>query len=698
MIVNKCSKLKGLFPKFFIFSSLNILLIIDKINLKTRIKWRLLMDIRELSINTIRLLSVEQIEKANSGHPGLPLGAAPMAYTLWRDVMKHNPKNPEWFDRDRFILSAGHGSALLYSLFHVFGYGLSREDLMNFRQLSSKTPGHPEYGHTVGVEATTGPLGQGISMAVGMAMAEAHLAETYNEEGLPIIDHYTYALVGDGCLMEGISNEASSLAGSLGLSKLIVLYDSNNISIEGRTDITFTEDVRKRYEALEWDTYLVEDGNDIEAIKKAIEEAKKTDKPSLIEIKTKIGYGSDQEDCASAHGAPIGEESMKNLKAKLKWKFEDQFYVDGAVSDDIKAFQEEANRLEEAHKDLAKAYKEKYPDKYRELMDRLDGKIDLDYLDSDEFYEMEEGKATRASSGQVINKLASRVKGLVGGSADLGPSNKTEMKEIEFFSKENYKGSNIHFGVREHAMAAICNGMALHGGIIPYCATFLIFSDYLKPALRLSALMGQRVIYVLTHDSIGVGEDGPTHQPIEQLLSLRSTPGVTVFRPADGKETAAAWSYALKNSEGPTVLALTRQGTKALEETSKEAEKGGYVVKDFGDDQDLIIMATGSELGIAYEACQALEKEGIGSRLVSMASLEVFDKQEKAYKDSVLDPNIKNRVSIEAGSSLGWYKYVKDGLAIGIDGFGASAPGKELFKEYGFTVEEITKKIKDLVK
>lgn len=656
------------------------------------------MDIKELSINTIRLLSVEQIEKAKSGHPGLPLGAAPMAYSLWADEMKHNPKNPNWFDRDRFILSAGHGSALLYSLFHLFGYGLEIEDLKDFRQLDSKTPGHPEYGHTQGVEATTGPLGQGLSMAVGMVMAEANLVANYNKEDMKIIDHYTYALVGDGCLMEGITNEASSLAGTLKLSKLIVLYDSNNITIEGETDIAFSENVRARYEALGWDTFYVEDGNNIDDISQAIKEAKASDKPSLIEIKTKIGYGSHQEDSCKAHGAPLGLESIASLKENLSWTYEEEFHVPDEVKAHMQELIQKGENQEKAHEELMKSYEEKYPEEYKELIARINGDIPEDYLDSDEFYDMAKGKATRADSGAVINKLAKKMPGLIGGSADLGPSNNTEMKDRDFFSAENYSASNIHFGVREHAMGAICNGMALHGGFIPYCATFLIFSDYLKPALRLSALMGQRVIYVLTHDSIGVGEDGPTHQPIEHLAMLRATPNVSVFRPADSVETASAWAYALKNVNGPTVLALTRQGTKQLEETSKEAQKGAYILKEFGENPEIILMASGSELGLIYEAGEKLLDEGISSRIVSMASMDVFEKQSDEYKNSVLDPKITKRISVEAASTMGWHKYIKDGKAIGMEGFGASAPGNKLFEKFGFTVDNIINQVKDIIK
>lgn len=656
------------------------------------------MDIKELSINTLRILSAEQIQKANSGHPGLPLGAAPMAYTLWADAMKHNPKNPNWANRDRFVLSAGHGSALIYSMLAVFGYGLKIDDLKDFRQIDSLTPGHPEYGHTIGVEATTGPLGQGLSMAVGMAMAEAHLAEKYNTEDFKIIDHYTYALVGDGCLMEGITNEASSLAGHLGLSKLIVLYDSNNITIEGDTSIAFTENVRARYEALGWDTQLVEDGNDVDSILNAINKAKESDKPSMIEIKTKIGYGSAKEGSSSAHGEPLGEENIIGLKENLGWKYEGEFIIPEEVKESMKKFGEKAESYEEEWNKKLKEYQEKYPEKYAELKASLNEELPLDYLESDEFYEFEKDMATRASSGEALNRIAEKLPYLFGGSADLSPSNKTEMKGREYFSKGNYAGSNIHFGVREHAMAAICNGIALHGGLIPYCATFLIFSDYLKPALRLSALMNKRVLYVFTHDSIGVGEDGPTHQPIGQLATLRSIPNVVNFRPCDARETAAAWAYGLERKDGPTTLSLTRQNVKNLPGTGKKAHKGAYVLKDFGDEIDLIMMATGSEVEIIYEAAERLSREGYGVRVVSMPSMEVFEMQDEEYKKSVLPDDIRKRISVEAASSMGWYKYIKDGVVVSIDHFGASAPGGELFKKFGFDVESIYQKAIDLLK
>ena len=529
------------------------------------------MNIDQLSIDTIRMLSAEGVEKANSGHPGLPLGAAPMAYTLWSKVMNHNGKNPDWTNRDRFILSAGHGSMLLYSLLHLFQYGLEMEDIKDFRQLDSKTPGHPEYGHTAGVESTTGPLGQGISTAVGMAMAEAHLAANFNTEDMKIIDHYTYVLVGDGDLMEGISNEASSLAGTLGLGKLIVLYDSNSISIEGSTDLAFTENVRGRYEALGWDTILVQDGTDIDAIENAIRKAKENlHKPTLIEVITNIGYGTEKQDSASAHGEPLGDHNMEVLKKNLKWDH-DPFTVPDEVKSHMEGLVDEGQEKEDKWNQLLEDYGKAYPDKARELQEWLSGKVPEDYLESDEFWSFDKAVATRAASGTVLNRLAEKMPNLFGGSADLAPSNKTNMTSREVFSKDNYAGSNIHFGVREHGMGAALNGMALHGGVKPYGGTFFIFTDYMKPSMRLASLMELPVTYVLTHDSIGVGEDGPTHQPVEQLAVFRAQPNFIDFRPADARETAAGWYVAVKSEKTPVGLILTRQGLPLLEGTGKEA-------------------------------------------------------------------------------------------------------------------------------
>lgn len=653
------------------------------------------MDTKNLCVNTIRTLSVDAIQKAKSGHPGLPLGAAPMAFALFNDCLKVSPKNPDWFDRDRFVLSAGHGSMLIYSLLHLFDYGVSIEDIKNFRQLDSLTPGHPEYGHTKGIDATTGPLGQGISMAVGMAMAETHLASMFNTDDEKIIDHYTYSLVGDGCLMEGISNEASSLAGTLKLGRLIVLYDSNNITIEGDTATAFSENVRMRYEALGWDTFFVEDGNDLGKILEAIESAKKTDKPSLIEIKTKIGFGSAKEGTASAHGEPLGEDNIPSFRKNIGWEWEESFFVPEEVKTYMAKKVEEKNSFVDAWNEKLENYKNKYPEKYDLLVKCMNDEIDESIFTNEDIFKFEKDMASRESSGIVLNKLSKLIPQMFGGSADLGPSNKSIMKDFEFFSPENRAGKNIHFGVREHAMAAICNGIALHGGLLPYCATFFVFSDYLKPAVRLSALMNKGVIYVLTHDSIGVGEDGPTHEPIEHLSMFRSTPNVSMYRPCDAKETAYAWISALKNRNTPSCLALTRQKLVNLEETSAESLKGGYVLKDFGENIELIVMASGSEVSLAYETCEKLLKDGISTRLVSMPCMDIFEKQSKEYKEEVLPKNIRKRVSIEALSTFGWGKYVGlDGISIGLDTFGASAPANLLFEKFGFTSTNVYEKVK----
>ncbi|BDR69706.1 transketolase [Clostridium tetani] len=653
------------------------------------------------AINTIRILSAEAIQKANSGHPGLPLGSAPMAYTLWAKNMKHNPKNPNWTNRDRFVLSAGHGSMLIYSLLHLFNYGLTMEDLKNFRQWGSKTPGHPEYGHTIGVETTTGPLGQGIANAVGMAMAEAYLAEKFNKPGYELIDHYTYSLVGDGCLMEGISSEAASLAGTLGLDKLIVLYDSNNITIEGNTDIAFTEDVKGRFEAYNWQVINVEDGNDIEAIDKAIKEAKSDKKrPSIIIIKTQIGYGCPaKQGKSSAHGEPLGEENLKITREFLKWGHEEEFFVPEEVREYMKEKVEELSKEEEEWNKLKEEYNNKYPELAKEWELWFNGKIEKDLLNDEDFWKFEKKTATRAASGDVINRLAAVVPNLIGGSADLAPSNKTYMKDKGDFSKEDRKGANLHFGVREHAMAAIANGMYLHGGLKVFVSTFFVFSDYMKPSMRLSALMNLPITYVLTHDSIGVGEDGPTHEPIEQLASLRSIPNMTVFRPADAKETAAAWYYAITKEDGPVSLVLSRQNLPLYNETGKDALKGAYILKDTEDKKpDIILMATGSEVELIYEGAKILEEKGIKVRVVSMPSLEVFEKQSKEYKEEVLPSNVTKRLAVEAASSFGWHKYLGfDGDILSIDHFGASAPGDVLFKEFGFTIENLVKKAEEVL-
>ena len=648
------------------------------------------MSIDNLTINTLRVLSTEAVEKANSGHPGLPLGAAPMAYTLWAKAMKHNPKNPNWLDRDRFILSAGHGSALLYSLLHLFGYGVSMDDIKDFRQLASNTPGHPEYGDTVGVEATTGPLGQGISNGVGMAMVEAHLAAKFNREGYNLIDHYTYLLAGDGDLMEGISYEAGSLAGTLGLGKLIVLYDSNSITIEGSTDLAFTEDVSKRFQALGWEVHQVEDGNDIEKILEKINLAKENlQKPSLIKITTKIGYGSVKEASEEAHGAPLGKDNVEKLKEFLNWK-EDEFTVPEDVKNHMNSLIEEGVNEEKNWNKMFDEYKSKYPEFAEEFKRWIDLDLPLEYFNSEEFWTFEDRMPTRIASGILINKIAEKLPNLIGGSADLAPSTKTFMEDRDVFDKNNYGGSNIRFGVREHAMAGIVNGMNLHGGVRAFASTFFIFSDYMKPSMRLSALMRIPSIYVLTHDSIGVGEDGPTHQPIEQLAMLRATPNFTTFRPADAVETAAGWVTALTSLDAPTGLILSRQSLPLLDGTGREALKGGYIIKKEEKDLDLILMASGSEVHLIFNVAKQLEEKGIGTRVVSMPSWEIFEKQDKEYKENIFPRDVNKRIAVEAASELGWYKYVGlDGKVISMNSFGASGPGDEVFKKFNFTEEYI---------
>ena len=649
-------------------------------------------ELDKLCINAIRVLSADAIEKSKSGHPGLPLGAATMAYTLWSN-MNHNGKNPKWDNRDRFVLSAGHGSMLEYSLLHLFGYGITVEDIKNFRQVGSLTPGHPEYGHTQGVEITTGPLGQGICNAVGMAIAEAHLAEKFNKPGYEVVNHNTYAIVGDGCLMEGISGEASSLARTLGLGKLVVLYDSNNISIEGNTDIAFREDVAKRYEAYNWQVIKVNDGNDIEAIENALEEAKKeTTKPSMIIVKNQIGFGCPaKQGKASAHGEPLGAENVKAMKENLGWKQED-FYVPAQVYSNMDKYINAGVEKENSWNNLFERYKNEYPELAEEYSKWMSGEIDSEsLLNNEELWSFDKEMATRESSGIMINRLANLIPNLIGGSADLAPSNKTYMTGKGDFSAEDRSGRNLHFGVREHAMAAIANGMYAHGGLKVFCATFFVFSDYMKGAMRLSSLMNLPVSYVLTHDSIGVGEDGPTHQPIEQLAALRSMPNMTVFRPADSKETSAAWYYAVTNGSTPTSLVLTRQKLPLYDGCAKRALKGGYILKDSKKEiPDVILMASGSEVELIYKAADELAARGIDARVVSIPSFEIFNAQDEAYKESVLPNSVRKRVAVEALTSFGWYQYVGlDGRIISLDTFGASGNADALFKQFGFTVENV---------
>ena len=656
--------------------------------------------IDQRSVDAIRILSADAIQKANSGHPGLPLGAAPAAYTLWAKVMNHNPKDPKWENRDRFILSGGHGSMLLYSLLHLFGYGLTREDLMNFRQLGSLTPGHPEYRHTTGVEATTGPLGAGMAMAVGMAMAEKHLASVFNTAEHPVVDHYTYVLGGDGCMMEGISYEAFSLAGTLGLSKLIVLYDSNDISIEGGTNIAFRESVQKRFEAFGFQTLRVEDGNDTAAILAAIQEAKAdTTRPSMIEIKTKIGAGCPaKEGKASAHGEPLGAENVAALRENLGWEDSTPFMVPQDIYDHYTAVAEENARKEEAWNALFAAWRSANPDKAA-LWDTYHDEDYAEKLYEDEgFWRItEKAEATRNVSGQLINYMKERIPNFFGGAADLAPSTKTYMKDLGDFSKETPEGSNLHFGVRELAMAAIGNGIRLHGGLRPFVSTFFVFSDYVKPMARLSALMQVPLTYVLTHDSIGVGEDGPTHEPIEQLAMFRAMPNFYAFRPADAMETAAAWYFATTSKTTPTALVLSRQNLPQLEGSSKEALKGAYILEDSAKDTpDAIIIATGSEVQLAVEARKALLTEGVDVRVVSMPCMDLFNDQPAEYREKVLPSSVTRRVSVEALTTFGWERYVGlTGKSIGMTGFGASAPGSVIFEHFGITTDAVIAAVKE---
>ena len=658
-------------------------------------------NIENMSVNAIRVLAADAVQKANSGHPGLPLGAAAIGYELWANHMNHNPKNPNWENRDRFILSGGHGSTLLYSLLHLFGYGLTLDDIKNFRQWGSKTPGHPEYGVTTGVEASTGPLGAGMAMAVGMAMAEAHLAVKFNKEGYPVVDHYTYVLGGDGCMMEGINYEAFSLAGTLKLNKLIVLYDSNKISIEGNTDIAFTEDVPARFKAMGFKVLEVKDGNDISEIGKAIEEAKEDkERPSFIKINTKIGFGSPKEGSADVHGAPLGADNIIAMKKTLGWPSEEPFFVPDEVYENYKAKAENLAKKEEEWNKLFKDYCEKFPE-MKTLWDEYKDETKADkLLDDEDFWSYDEkADATRNLSGKVLNKLSAKLPTLFGGSADLAPSNKSYVNGAGDYSAENYAGRNVHFGVRELAMTGIGNGLVLHG-LKAYVSTFFVFSDYVKPMARLASLMEIPLTFILTHDSIGVGEDGPTHEPIEQLAEFRAMPNFNVFRPADATETIAAWYSAVTSKETPTALVLTRQNLPQLAGSSKEALKGGYVVADSSKETpDAIIIASGSEVSLSIEAKEALAKEGIDVRVVSMPCMDIFEKQPLEYKEKVLPKSVRARVAVEALSEFGWGKYVGlDGKTVCLDRFGASAPADVLFKEFGFTVDNVVKAVKEVIK
>ena len=650
-------------------------------------------NLEERAINTIRFLSADAVQGANSGHPGLPMGAAAMAYSLWTRHLRFNPRNPGWADRDRFVLSGGHGSMLLYSLLYLTGYDLPLEELQNFRQWGSRTPGHPEYGLTPGVEATTGPLGQGFGNAVGMAIAEAHLAMVFNRLGHNVIDHYTYALVTDGDLMEGVSSEAASLAGHLQLSKLIFLYDDNHISIEGSTELAFSEDRQARFVAYGWHVQRVENGNDVAAVDAALQRAKEDPRPSLIAVRTRIGYGlPKKEGTAEAHGEPPGDEELLGAKNKLGWPLEPRFYVPDDILDHFRQAVERGQAWEAEWQERLARYRADYPDLADELQRRLAGALPAGWdHDLPDFPVDPKGMATRVASGKVLNVLAERIPELMGGSADLAPSTKTIISGSPAFQAGSPEGRNFHFGVREHGMGATVNGMALHGGVIPYGATFLIFSDYMRPSVRLSALSHYPCIWIFTHDSIGLGEDGPTHQPVEHLASLRAMPNMVVIRPADANEVTEAWKVAVERREGPTLLALTRQNVPTLDRNlftpASELRRGAYVLADFGDgNPELILMASGSEVSLIVEAAGSLAAEGLNVRVVSFPSWELFEMQEQSYRDQVLPLRVRNRLAVEAGVSQGWEKWVGErGAVLAQESYGASAPGKVNFEKFGFT-------------
>ena len=674
----------------------------------------------ELCINTIRFLSIDAIEKANSGHPGMPMGAAPLAYVLWMKFLRHNPANPDWFDRDRFVLSAGHGSMLLYSLLHLTGYDLPLDEVRRFRQWGSRTPGHPERGVTPGVEVTTGPLGQGFANAVGMALAAAHLAGRYNRPGFSVVDHFTYCLAGDGDLMEGVASEAASLAGHLRLGKLICCYDDNRISLAAGTDVSFTEDRAARFAAYGWQVLTVEDGNDLAAMERAITTARvETARPSLISVRTRIGYGSPHlEGSFEAHGAPLGAAEVRLTKDRLGWPHEPPFRVPAEALGHFRLALERGGAAEAAWRQQLPAYEEAYPEPAAEFSRVLRGELPAGWdRDLPRFPADGKGLATRVASGKVMNAIAPLVPELVGGSADLDPSTHTALKDLgdcqsPLFApadrqgavggRWDYAGRNIHFGVREHGMAAVVNGMAAHGGTIPFGATFLTFSDYLRPALRLAALMKLHLVHVFTHDSIALGEDGPTHQPVEHLAALRAIPDLVVIRPGDANETAVAWQVALETRGRPTALVLSRQSLPVLDRTrhapAEGVRRGGYVLADDDGDPELLLMATGSELALAVAARELLQESGLRVRVVSLPSWELFDEQPLEYRDSVLPPHVRARLAIEAGVSLGWGRYTGDaGDVLGVERFGASAPGEVVLREYGFTVENVCRLARALV-
>lgn len=649
----------------------------------------------EKSISTLRCLSVDMVEAAKSGHPGLPLGAAPMAYVLWKDVMKYDPNCLEWPDRDRFVLSAGHGSALLYSLLYLFGYPLSLDDLKQFRQYGSLTPGHPEFGHTAGVEVTTGPLGQGLAHAVGFAIGESHLAARYNRPHYELFDHYTYVLLSDGDLMEGISQEAASLAGHMGLGKLICLYDSNHISIEGNTGLSYTENVKERFLSLEWQVLEVSDGNQIEEVRKALLEGKaETEKPTMIIVTTKIGYGSPKEDQAAAHGEPLGAEATQVTKKFYGFPEEEAFYVPAGVRTHCLQAGDQGRVKRQAWDALYQKYKQEFPELGQELTERLTGNLPKDWKEALPVFGEDSAAATRETSGKILEALAQKIPAIVGGSADLAPSTKTYLKGMGDYSKVTPEGRNLRLGIREHCMTAIVNGLALHGGFLPYGSTFFVFSDYMRPSIRIAALMQTRSFFILTHDSIGVGEDGPTHQPIEHLASLRAMPGLTLFRPADGNESAAAWEWALEN-DGPVAFILSRQKLPTLKaEVAREAKRGAYIVSKSENPQGVIV-ATGSEVWVALDAQKELAAKGIPVNVVSFPSWEVFEGQSKEYKEGVF-PKALPVLSVEAGATFGWERYAD--RAIGIDRFGASGPANALFASFGFTGTHVAEEMAALIK
>jgi len=662
-------------------------------------------DIQTRAINTLRFLSADAVQKANSGHPGLPMGAAAMAYALWTRHLHHNPHNPRWAGRDRFVLSGGHGSMLLYSLLHLTGYDLPLEQIKNFRQWGSITPGHPEYGLTPGVETTTGPLGQGFATGVGMAIAATHLAETFNRPGFELIDSYIYGIVTDGDLMEGVSSEAASLAGHLSLGRIIYLYDNNHISIDGSTDLAFTEDRAARFEAYHWHVQIVDDGNDVDAVDRAIQAAKADPRPSLIACRTTIGFGAPhKQGTAKAHGEPLGEEELRLAKENLVWPVEPKFYIPDDVLAHFRQAVDCGRQAEDEWNEKFSAYQQEHPELAGELKRRLDGELPQNWdANLPDFPADAKGMASRAASGKALNAMAPNLPELIGGSADLAPSNNTMLTDFPTFTKDTPQGRNFHFGVREHAMAAALNGMALYGGLIPYGGTFLVFSDYMKPAIRIAALSHIPSIFVFTHDSIGLGEDGPTHQPVEHLAALRAVPNLTVIRPADANETVEAWKLTITRRNSPTALILTRQALptldRSLADSASELAKGAYVLSDFGEGEpELILMASGSEVSLVYDAAARLAAEGVNVRAVSFPSWELFEAQDEAYREAVLPARITKRLAVEAGASLGWERYVGcEGAVIAIDRFGASAPGKVVFEKLGFTLENVIQKAKELL-